>query len=115
MLTVEFTLLGQPFLALNGGPEFPFTEAVSLQVHTAEQAETDRYWDAIVSNGGHESACSWCKDRWEMSWQIVPRQLTEALRDTDLAVRKRVFAAMMTMTRINVASIEAARAGTAAA
>lgn len=115
VLTVEFTLLGRPFLALNGGPEFPFTEAVSLQVHTADQAETDRYWDAIVSNGGHESACSWCKDRWGMSWQIVPRQLTEALRDTDPAVRKRVFAAMMTMTRIIVASIEAARAGTAAA
>jgi 2-polyprenyl-6-hydroxyphenyl methylase/3-demethylubiquinone-9 3-methyltransferase len=111
VLTVEFTLLGTRFLALNGGPHFPFTAAVSFQVHTADQAETDRYWSAIVENGGSESQCSWCKDRWGLSWQIVPRQLTEALSDPDPAARKRAFQAMMTMTRIDIAGIEAARAG----
>lgn len=111
VLTVEFTLLGTKFLALNGGPHFPFTAAVSFQVHTADQAETDRYWSAIVKNGGSESQCSWCKDRWGLSWQIVPRQLTEALSDPDPASRKRAFQAMMTMTRIDIAGIEAARAG----
>ncbi len=111
VLTVEFTLLGTRFLALNGGPHFPFTTAVSFQVHTADQAETDRYWSAIVENGGSESQCSWCKDRWGLSWQIVPRQLTEALSDPDPAARKRAFQAMMTMTRIDIVGIEAARAG----
>ncbi len=111
VLTVEFTLLGTRFLALNGGPHFPFTAAVSFQVHTADQAETDRYWSAIVENGGSESQCSWCKDRWGLSWQIVPRQLTEALSDPDPAARKRAFQAMMTMTRIDIVGIEAARAG----
>lgn len=111
VLTVEFTLLGTKFLGLNGGPHFPFTEAVSLQVHTADQVETDRYWSAIVGNGGSESRCGWCKDRWGLSWQIIPRQLGEALSDTDPAARKRAFEAMMTMGKIDVAGIEAARAG----
>ena len=110
-LMVEFTVLGSRFLGLNGGPNVPFTDAVSFQVHTADQAETDRYWDAIVGNGGRESQCSWCKDRWGLSWQIVPRDLMEGMSDPDPAARKRVFAAMMTMTRIDVAAIRAARAG----
>ena len=111
VLTVEFTLLGAKFLALNGGPHFTFSEAVSFQVHTADQAETDRYWAALVDSGGRESQCGWCKDRWGLSWQIVPRQLDEALADPDPAARKRAFEAMMTMTKIDVARIEAARAG----
>lgn len=115
VLTVEFTVLGTKFLALNGGPAFSFTEAVSFQVHTADQAETDRYWSAIVEGGGRESRCGWCKDRWGLSWQIVPRQLMEALTDPDPASRKRAFEAMMTMTRIDIAGIEAARAGTVTA
>ncbi|MFC0386130.1 VOC family protein [Muricoccus vinaceus] len=108
VLTVEFTVLGTRFLGLNGGPVYPFTEAVSFQVHTADQAETDRYWDAIVGNGGSESQCGWCKDRWGLSWQIVPRQLTEALANPDPAAAKRAFEAMMTMVKIDVARIEAA-------
>lgn len=111
VLSVEFTLLGTKFLALNGGPQFPFTEAVSFQVRTQDQAETDRYWAAIVQNGGSESRCGWCKDRWGLSWQIVPRQLTEALADPDPAASKRAFAAMLTMTKIDVARVEAARRG----
>lgn len=111
VLTVEFTLLGTRFLGLNGGPHFPFTEAVSFQVHTQGQAETDRYWEAIVGNGGRESQCGWCKDRWGLSWQIVPRQLTEALKDPDRAAARRAFEAMMTMVKIDVARIEAARTG----
>ncbi len=111
VLTVEFTLLGAKFLALNGSPHFSFSEAVSFQVHTADQAETDRYWTALVDGGGSESRCGWCKDRWGLSWQIIPRQLGEALSDSDAAARKRAFQAMMTMTRIDVARIEAARAG----
>ena len=87
VLMVEFTLLGSPYLGLNGGPQFPFTEAVSLQVHTADQAETDRYWAAIIGNGGRESQCGWCKDRWGLSWQIVPRQLMAAYSDPDPAAR----------------------------
>ena len=115
VLTVEFTLLGAKFLAMNGGPQHPFTDAVSFQVHTADQAETDRYWSAIVENGGSESECGWCKDRWGLSWQIVPRQLGEALSDPDPAAAKRAFEAMMTMGKIDVAGIEAARAGRPAA
>lgn len=111
VLTVEFTLIGAKYLALNGGPYYTFTPAVSLQVHTADQAETDRYWSAIVGNGGSESQCSWCTDRWGLSWQIVPRQLTQGMADPDSAASKRVFAAMMTMTKIDIAAIEAARAG----
>jgi len=110
-LTVEFTVLGVPFMGLNGGPNFKPNEAVSFVVETQDQAETDRYWDAIVGNGGAESQCGWCKDRWGFSWQITPRQLTEGIADPDRAVAKRVFEAMMTMKKIDVAKIEAARRG----
>ena len=110
-LTVEFTVLGQPFLGLNGGPMFKPNEAVSLMVETKDQAETDAYWNAIVGNGGAESQCGWCKDRWGFSWQITPRQLNEGMSDPDPKVAKRVFEAMMTMQKIDVAKIEAARRG----
>jgi predicted 3-demethylubiquinone-9 3-methyltransferase (glyoxalase superfamily) len=106
VLTVEFTVMGVPCLGLNGGPAFKQSEAFSFQVATDGQAETDRYWDAIVGNGGQESACGWCKDRWGLSWQITPRALTEAMaRGGDVA--KRAFEAMMTMGKIDVAAIEA--------
>lgn len=108
-LTVEFTVLGTPFMGLNGGPGFRPNESVSFVVETQDQAETDRYWNAIVSNGGAESACGWCRDRWGYSWQITPRQLTEGMADPDKAIAKRVFEAMMTMGKIDVAKIEAAR------
>ena len=110
VLTVEFTVLGIPCLGLNGGPIFPHTEAFSFQVATDDQEETDRYWDAIVGNGGVESACGWCKDRWGVSWQITPRALTEALAAVG-GEAKRAFEAMMTMRKIDVAAIEAARRG----
>ena len=110
-LTVEFTVLGRPFIGLNGGPEFRANEAVSFMVETQDQAETDRYWNAIVGHGGAESACGWCKDRWGFSWQITPRQLNEGVADPDRAVATRVFEAMMTMGKIDVATIEAARRG----
>ena len=111
-LVVEFTLLGIPCIGLNGGPApFQHNEAFSLQVSTADQEETDRYWNAIVDNGGQESACGWCKDRWGISWQITPRALTQGLADPDPATRKRVFQAMMTMRKIDIAMIEAARRG----
>jgi predicted 3-demethylubiquinone-9 3-methyltransferase (glyoxalase superfamily) len=110
-LTVEFTVLGRPFLGLNGGANFKPNEAVSFIIETNDQAETDRYWNAIVNNGGQESACGWCKDRWGFSWQITPRQLVEGLADPDKAAVKRVFDAMMTMGKIDVAAIEAARRG----
>ena len=110
VLTVEFTVLGIPCLGLNGGPAFTPSEAFSFQVATDDQAETDRYWDAIVGNGGKESACGWCKDRWGLSWQITPRTLTEAMAGGG-AEAKRAFDAMMTMTKIDVARIDAARRG----
>jgi predicted 3-demethylubiquinone-9 3-methyltransferase (glyoxalase superfamily) len=110
-LTVEFTVLGQAFFGLNGRPGFVPNEAVSFQVLTEDQAETDRYWDAIVSNGGKESACGWCTDRWGFSWQITPRALMQAMSDPDRAVAKRVMEAMMTMRRIDIARIKAAHAG----
>jgi len=109
-LTVEFTVFGIPCLGLNGGPAFPHTEAFSFQIATDTQEETDRYWNAIVSNGGKESACGWCKDRWGISWQITPRALTEALAAGG-SEAKRVFEAMMQMKKINIATIEAARRG----
>lgn len=109
-LVVEFTVLGQAFVGLNGGSNSAPNEAVSFQVMTDNQAETDRYWDAIVNNGGSEGQCSWCKDRWGFSWQIVPRALMTAMKDPDRAVAKRVMEAMMTMRRIDIARIEAARA-----
>ena len=111
VLTVEFTVLGIPCLGLNGGPAFKHTEAFSFQVATDDQAETDRYWDAIVGNGGQESACGWCKDKWGLSWQITPVALTEAITDPDPAAAKRAFDAMMTMRKIDVAAIQAARRG----
>src|SRR5438309_656584 len=109
-LTVEFTLLGQPFMGLNGGPNFKPNEAVSFCVYTDDQAETDRYWDAITNNGGEESQCGWCKDRWGFSWQITPRALIDATADPDRAAAKRAMNAMMKMRKIDIASIEAARA-----
>jgi predicted 3-demethylubiquinone-9 3-methyltransferase (glyoxalase superfamily) len=111
VLTVNFTVLGIPCLGLNGGPMFKHSEAFSFQVATVDQEETDRYWNAIVGNGGEESACGWCKDKWGLSWQITPIALTEGVTDSDPAVAKRVFAAMMTMQKIDIAAIEAARRG----
>jgi len=111
VLVVEFTVLGIDCIGLNGGPKFPHTEAFSFQVGTRDQAETDRYWNAIVGNGGKESACGWCKDRWGLSWQITPLVLTESLADPDRAASKRAFEAMMEMTKIDIAAIEKARAG----
>jgi predicted 3-demethylubiquinone-9 3-methyltransferase (glyoxalase superfamily) len=111
VLTVEFTVLGQAFLGLNGGPHFTFDEAVSFQVFTDTQEETDRYWAALTADGGSPGQCSWCKDRFGVSWQIVPRQLNAGMSDPDPAAAKRVFDAMMTMTKIDIAAIEAARAG----
>ena len=111
VLTVEFTVLGIPCIGLNGGPIFPHTEAFSFQVATDDQAETDRYWNAIIDNGGQPSACGWCKDKWGLSWQISPRGLTEAVTNPDPAIAKRAFEAMMTMTKIDIAAIEAAIKG----
>ena len=111
VLTVEFSVLGTPCVGLNGGPMFKHSEAFSFQIATDSQEETDRYWNAIVGNGGAESDCGWCKDKWGLSWQITPRALTDGMADPDPAVRKRVFDTMMTMRKIDVAAIEAARAG----
>ena len=110
VLTVEFTVAGVPCLGLNGGPHFKHSEAFSFQVMTEDQGETDRYWNAIIGNGGAESECGWCKDRWGLSWQITPRVLSEALA-TGGAESERVFQAMMTMRKIDIATIEAARRG----
>lgn len=112
VLTVQFTVLGIPCLGLNGGPIFPHTEAFSFQVLTEDQEETDRYWDAIVGNGGQESACGWCKDRWGLNWQITPRTLTDAMAAGGEEAA-RAFAAMMPMLKIDVAAIDAARRGDA--
>jgi predicted 3-demethylubiquinone-9 3-methyltransferase (glyoxalase superfamily) len=109
-LTVEFTVCGIPCLGLNGGPEFPQTEAFSFQIMTEDQEETDRYWNAIVGNGGAESMCGWCKDKWGVNWQITPRTLTEAMQAGGAEAR-RAFEAMMTMQKIDVAAIDAARKG----
>jgi 2-polyprenyl-6-hydroxyphenyl methylase/3-demethylubiquinone-9 3-methyltransferase len=111
VLTVEFVVMGIPCLAINGGPIFRHSEAFSFQVATDDQAETDRLWNAIVGNGGQESACGWCKDRWGISWQITPRVLTAAVTHPDRAVAQRAFTAMMTMKKIDVAAIEAAVRG----
>ena len=110
-LTVEFTVLGRSFVGLNGGPDFKANEAVSFMVLTDDQEETDRYWNAIVSNGGQESACGWCKDRWGFSWQITPRALLRANSNPDKAAARRAFEAMMTMRKIDIARIEAAERG----
>ncbi len=113
-LTVEFTVLGRKFVRLNGGPIFTPNEAVSFMVLTDDQAETDRYWDAITKNGGKESDCGWCKDRWGFSWQITPRMLLEAVGSPDKALARRAMEAMMTMRKIDIAAIERAAAGTTA-
>ena len=110
-LTVEFTVLGIPCVGLNGGPLFKHSEAFSFQVSTEDQEETDRLWHAIIDNDGQASACGWCKDKWGLSWQISPRVLVEAVTSKDPAVAKRAFEAMMTMTKIDIAAIEAAIAG----
>ena len=111
VLTVEFTVAGIPCLGLNGGPQFKHTEAFSFQIAPGDQAETDRLWNAVVGNGGQESACGWCKDKWGLSWQITPRALTAAMTNPDRAVAGRAFEAMMTMRKIDIAKIEAARRG----
>lgn len=111
VIIVEFTVMGIPCLGLNGGPAFKHSEAFSFQVATVDQAETDRYWNAIIENGGEPNACGWCRDRWGISWQITPIALTEAVTDPDRAAAKRAFNAMMEMTKIDVAAIEAARRG----
>jgi predicted 3-demethylubiquinone-9 3-methyltransferase (glyoxalase superfamily) len=111
VLTVEFTVAGIPRLGLNGGPAFHHTEAFSFQIATDDQAETDRLWNTIVDDSGQASECGWCKDRWGVSWQITPRALTAALADPDRAAAKRAFEAMMTMQKIDIAAIEAARRG----
>jgi predicted 3-demethylubiquinone-9 3-methyltransferase (glyoxalase superfamily) len=110
VLTVEFTVAGIPCLGLNGGPSFPPSEAFSFQISTDDQDETDRYWDAIVGNGGQESACGWCKDRWGISWQIIPRALTEAMAVGGDEAR-RAFEVLLTMQKVDVSAIEAARRG----
>jgi predicted 3-demethylubiquinone-9 3-methyltransferase (glyoxalase superfamily) len=114
-LTVEFTVLGMPFLGLNGGPMFKFNEAVSFLVYTDSQEETDRYWNAITENGGQESQCGWCKDKFGLSWQITPRALMNAMADPDRAAAKRAMQAMMGMRKIDIAAIERARSGTSPA
>jgi 2-polyprenyl-6-hydroxyphenyl methylase/3-demethylubiquinone-9 3-methyltransferase len=111
VLTVEFTVMGVPCLGLNGGPVFKHSEAFSFQVATDDQAETDRLWNAIVGNGGQESECGWCKDKWGLSWQITPRALIAAISDPNPAAAKRAFEAMMEMRKIDIATIEAARRG----
>lgn len=111
ILTVQFTVMGIPCLGLNGGPAFKHNEAFSFQVATDDQAETDRLWSAIVDNGGQASDCGWCRDKWGLSWQITPRALIAAITDPDQAAAKRAFEAMMTMGKIDIAAIEAARRG----
>ncbi len=111
VITVEFTVLGIPCLGLNGGPGIEHSDAFSFQVATQDQAETDRLWNAIIGNGGQASACGWCKDKWGVSWQITPRALIDAYTDPDRAAAKRAFAAMMGMTKIDIAAIEKARRG----
>lgn len=111
VLMVEFTVMGIPCLGFNGGPNFKHSEAFSFQVATADQAETDRYWNAIVGNGGEENACGWCKDKWGLFWQITPLALTKAVTDSDRAAAKRAFDAMMQMKKIDIAAIEAAHRG----
>ncbi len=110
-LTVEFTVAGIACIGLNGGPGFPHSQAFSFQISTADQAETDRLWHAVIDNGGEANACGWCRDRWGLYWQITPRVLMEGITDPDPAVAKRVFEVMMQMTKIDIAAIEAARRG----
>ncbi|KIR16804.1 3-demethylubiquinone-9 3-methyltransferase [Pseudomonas fluorescens] len=111
VITVDFTVIGIPCIGLNGGPTFKHNEAFSFQIATDDQAETDRLWNAIIDNGGQASACGWCKDKWGVSWQISPRVLVDAVTSSDKTVAKRAFEAMMTMTKIDIAAIEAAVKG----
>lgn len=111
VVVVEFVLFGQRLQAMTAGEHHPFNDAISLMVECEDQAELDRYWDALVGNGGQEVACGWCKDRWGVSWQIVPRRLNELMSDPDIEVQKRVATAMMDMVRIDLAAIEAAARG----
>jgi len=111
VLTVEFTVIGIPCVGLNGGPHFQHDEAFSFQIATDDQAETDRLWSAIIDHGGKASDCGWCKDKWGLSWQITPRALTDAITNPDPKAAKRAFDAMMTMQKIDIATIEAARRG----
>jgi predicted 3-demethylubiquinone-9 3-methyltransferase (glyoxalase superfamily) len=111
VLTVDFTVCGIPCIGLNGGPAFRHNEAFSFQIATDDQAETDRLWNAIVGNGGQESMCGWCKDKWGLSWQVTPRVLIDAMSDPHRAAARRAFDAMMTMKKIDIATIEAARRG----
>ncbi|ALQ04400.1 VOC family protein [Pseudomonas brassicacearum] len=111
VITVDFTVIGIPCIGLNGGPTFKHNEAFSFQIATDDQAETDRLWNAIIDNGGQASACGWCKDKWGLSWQISPRVLVDAVTSSDKTVAKRAFEAMMTMTKIDIAAIEAAVKG----
>lgn len=111
VLVVEFTLAGQQYIGLNGGPEFRFTEAVSFQVRTEDQAETDRLWDALIANGGEESQCGWLKDRWGLSWQITPKRLLELIGDSDPGRARRAMEAMLTMRRIDIAALDRAADG----
>jgi predicted 3-demethylubiquinone-9 3-methyltransferase (glyoxalase superfamily) len=113
VLVVEFTLAGQKFMGLNGGPEFKFTEAVSFVIQTEDQAETDRLWEALTANGGEESVCGWLKDRWGLSWQITPRRLTELIADSDPGRARRAMEAMMKMRKIDIAALERAADGEA--
>jgi len=114
VLVITMTILGMPFMLLNGGPEFTFDEAVSFQVATDDQEETDRYWNAIVANGGQESVCGWCKDRFGLSWQITPKRLTELMSDGNPAKSKAAFDAMMQMGKIDIAALNRAVEGVAA-
>lgn len=111
VLVVDFTLAGNQFMALNGGPQFKFTEAVSFLIQTEDQAETDRLWDALIADGGEPSVCGWLKDRWGMSWQITPRRLLELMASPDPDAARRTMEAMMTMVKIDIAAIEAAAGG----
>jgi len=113
VLTVSFNLDGRSFIALNGGPEFTFTEAISLSIDCADQAEVDRYWDALLADGGEPSVCGWLKDRFGLSWQVVPRQMTEMFNSTDRAAARRAMQAMLEMVKIDVAELERAYVGEA--
>jgi predicted 3-demethylubiquinone-9 3-methyltransferase (glyoxalase superfamily) len=111
VLTVDFTVLGMKFMGLNGGPYFTFDEAVSFQIHTKDQEETDRYWNALIADGGSPSECGWLKDKFGLSWQITPKQLTDMMASKDPAASKRAMEAMMTMSKIDIATLERAFAG----
>lgn len=111
VIVIEFELAGQQYVGLNGGPQFPQTEAISFMIHTADQAETDRLWNAIVDNGGRESMCGWCKDKWGVNWQVTPQRLLDLAYGEDREAGRRVMEAMMTMKKIDIAALERAYAG----